>query len=241
MQSDSLGSLSVIVPVGPGDISWVKLCEELIDLPESTEVIFIFCDSLPSLIPPALHRLQNRLTVKILKSPKGRGKQMNLGAAEASRPFLWFLHADSRFGQDTLLSLRRSLKKYPKEFLYFDLAFLGDGPQLMRVNTLGCWIRSHYLGMPFGDQGFCLSKEVFDELGAYRTDVTSGEDHLLVWKAHQSGINLRATRGTLYTSARRYKSKGWLTTTLRCNVLTYKQAIPQWVTYQKRKWSRSLR
>lgn len=161
--------------------------------------------------------------------PEGRAAQMNAGARQATRKFLWFLHADTTLAPSCISALQRSLAADPNALHYFDLKFAADGPWLMRVNALGVWIRSHVLGMPFGDQGFCLSGEVFGMLGGFQTEAAYGEDHLLVWRARQSNVVLRCVGAGLTTSARKYAEHGWLQTTVRHGVLTVKQAFPEWI------------
>ena len=160
-------------------------------------------------------------------APRGRALQMNCGAARARGTFLWFLHSDSRLKPNALDALCHSLVTNPTDLHYFDLDFLKDGPRWMRANSWGCWIRSHWLGMPFGDQGLCLPRNTFQRLGGYREDVQYGEDHLLVWLARRRGIRLRCTGQTIRTSARKYQQRGWFKTTVQHVVLTIRQAWPQ--------------
>ena len=178
-------------------------------------------------------RLAPDRKVKWLHSEIGRAFQMNVGASAATKPYLWFLHADSRFSRSTLSALEHSLGSEPRALHYFNLEFQDDGPKVMPVNAFGVWWRSHFLGLPFGDQGFCLSKEDFLKLGGYSESAPYGEDHLLVWKAKQIGLPLRCTSSTLSTSARKYQAKGWAKTTLRHGVLTWKQALPEFMRWTK--------
>jgi GT2 family glycosyltransferase len=83
--------------------------------------------------------------------------------------------------------------------------------------------------MPFGDQGFCLRREIWERLGGFDTHASYGEDHLFVWKARRAGVPLRPTGGTLRTSARKYQERGWLRTTARHLHLTATQAFPEWL------------
>jgi rSAM/selenodomain-associated transferase 1 len=94
----------------------------------------------------------------------------------------------------------------------------------MFINEIGCWIRSRLLGLPFGDQGFCLSRIHFERIGGFPEDVAYGEDHVFVWRAKQNGIALKAIKAILKTSARRYRDQGWLKTTLLFYKLWTRQA-----------------
>jgi hypothetical protein len=96
-------------------------------------------------------------------------------------------------------------------------------------------IRSRFLGLPFGDQGFCLSREHFQQIGRFDEHASYGEDHLLVWSARRQGILIRSVGASIATSARKYQAHGWLRMTLRNAWLTWRQAIPEWWKWV---WSR---
>ncbi|CAN5756320.1 hypothetical protein BH23GEM5_BH23GEM5_04390 [soil metagenome] len=219
---DPLAELAVVVPIGSGDSAWRSLLPDLQVLPPEAEVVFVGTEPLAT--PP-----WTRPNWSWLQAPSGRAKQMNVGARSTTRPHLWFLHADSRFAPDTLVTLAQSIREHPDALRYFDLAFLADGPRLMKLNQLGSWMRSHWGGMPFGDQGFCLRREIWERLEGFDTHAAYGEDHLFVWKARRAGVPLRPTGGTLRTSARKYREQGWLSTTTRHFQLTALQAVPEWL------------
>ena len=210
-----LNNLSVIVPVAPDEKAWKQLCLDLRDLPQESEIIFA-----------GPTRPQEKLNhrIKWIDSEQGRAKQLNAGAQAATKKFLWFVHADSRFETDTMQALEDALKKQPQALHYFHLAFLSDGPPWMFINEIGCRIRSQRMGLPFGDQGFCLSRENFECMGAFPENVDYGEDHVFIWRAHQKKIPLRCTQAYLKTSARKYAKEGWLKTTLLYYKLWTRQA-----------------
>jgi len=140
-------------------------------------------------------------------SNQSRAKSLNTGAAEASGKWLWFVHADSRISADNLQALEQSLEKYPDSLHHFDLAF---DRRFLRGNALGANLRSRLLGLPFGDQGFCIKKSLFNDLSGYCEDAAYGEDLLFVWQAHQARIKLRRIPSKLVTSGRKYQQQGWL-------------------------------
>ena len=217
---DPLADLAVIVPVGPDDEAWRDLERDLRALPVQAELLLVGAEPAPVSLPSSIRWLQ---------APRGRARQMNAGARASRRRFLWFLHADSRFAPDTLPSLRTALAIQPAALHFFDLKFLADGPALMWLNEFGVRWRSRWARMPFGDQGFCVPRALWEQLGGFPTDAVYGEDHLFAWKARQAGVPLRATGGSLRTSARRYRERGWFATTARHLRLTAVQAFPEWV------------
>lgn len=229
----SLCELAVIIPVAPGDTAWVDLAADLKKLPLASEILFVG----PELPSKALEHLFDDLAsnrnVRWFQAPIGRGCQLNAGVKGTQKPYLWFLHADSRFSESALHMLEKSLQHQPDALHYFDLAFLDDGPALTALNTVGVWIRSHILGLPFGDQGFCLNRQLFERLGGFPEDASYGEDHLLVWQARTQKISLRCTGGLIQTSARKYREYGWCATTLKHLTLTGKQAFPEWLKLLK--------
>ena len=148
---------------------------------------------------------------------------MNAGAGIAKNACLWFLHADSRLDNLCLNALDNFDFKKPR-LAYFGLRFLNDGPSRMGINSFGVWFRSRFLRIPFGDQGFVISKSCFEMLGGYREDLSSGEDHALVWKARKNGVRLLHLNANILTSARKYMKYGWGKTTRMHLRTTWQQA-----------------
>lgn len=143
-----------------------------------------------------------------------RAASLNAGALSAARPFLWFLHADSRINAHNLEALSQALKRKPDALHYFDLAFANDGPPQAALNAWGANVRSRLFGTPYGDQGFCVAKGHFLRAGLFPEDVQYGEDLMLVWRLRQAGIRLNRVPSKLVTSARKYHEHGWLNLTL---------------------------
>ncbi len=216
--------LSVIIPMAPDEQAWRNLIPDLAGLPPSSEIIVAVPHGTPPLEMPTPHPW---MIVKQVSEGVGRAAQMNAAARIADGTQLWFLHADTRLAQDTIPALLRRLGQYPDWLLYGDLKFLSDATPLMKLNEIGTWVRSRLLGMPFGDQGLCIRKKLFCEIGGYPENVQYGEDHVFVWRARQRGIVLQSIEAPIYTSARKYRNRGWFKTTVRHVALTYKQAWPE--------------
>lgn len=158
-----------------------------------------------------------------------RANAMNIAAKSANHDYFWFLHADSIIDETHLHALQEGIKNSPNALHFFDLKFHSDGPILSCLNAMGANIRSRLFQIPWGDQGFCLSQNSFNYLGGYNEKTTYGEDHLLVWAAHQKRLPLNRIRKKLYTSARQYRKSGWLRLTLKRQYLWIKQAAPELV------------
>ncbi len=218
--------LSIIIPMAPHEQAWKNLLPDLISLPAGSEIIFALPKDTPSLDITAPN---STLTIKQVNEGHSRATQMNAGARAATGTYLWFLHADSRLHGDTIPALLRTIEQHPYSLLYADLKFMTDATPLMKINEIGAWLRARFLGMPFGDQGLCIQRNLFQQIGGYPENVPYGEDHTFVWRARQHKIMLCPIKAPIFTSARKYREHGWFKTTLRHVTLTYKQAWPEFL------------
>ncbi|MBC7712871.1 MAG: DUF2064 domain-containing protein [Rhizobacter sp.] len=222
-----MDNLSIIIPVKRGDSAWMGLVTDLLSYTFQFEILVVSEEDLSiNLSDPR---------IKYIHSKEGRARQQNNGVLQSTKTFLWFLHADSQISKNSFATIASLFKKNPAAMFYFDLKFLSDGPQLMAINSLGVKWRSQILKMPFGDQGFFMAKKTFFSMGAFDESAKYGEDHLLIWKAHQRNIPVLPCHDRLLTSARKYKKSGWLKTTSKHLYLTYKQAAPEWIKLLKLK------
>ena len=215
-------SLSIIIPVGPGDVSWRALLPDLAALPSDSEIVLV---AVPGESPADFQTRAFALTCRThwIEATAGRASQQNAGAAQAHGEVLWFVHADSRVTAATLAALNRYLAA-PSGLGYFDLKFLADGPLAMQLNALGAWLRSRWLRLPFGDQGFVIHADDFKRLGSFDINAEAGEDHALVWQARRARVKLRALNAPMYTSARKYAEHGWWRMTWHHLTATWRQA-----------------
>ena len=220
-------NLAVIIPVSEDEERWRYLLKDLRVLPQNTEIILTGPKNIQSELEEIVSQEKLKATVIWVNSPKGRARQMNMAAKNTNKEILWFLHADSRVDAHAFKAIKKMGEKAKSLLFYFNLKFQDDGPRLTFLNFIGVWVRSHFMKMPFGDQGFLIGKCLFECVGGYPEDVVYGEDHLFVWKARQKGIALKCTGTFISTSARKYARDGWLKTTVHHGRLAYKQALPE--------------
>ena len=147
--------------------------------------------------------LLNQSNILLIASPKGRAKQMNLGAKHAKGNILYFLHADA----------------FPPK--NFDQLIINE---VSRGNYAGCfrmqfdskhwWLRLASWLTQFswracrgGDQSQFITRKLFDHIGGYDENYIIYEDNILInelYKRKQfSVINKK-----IKTSARLYKKVG---------------------------------
>lgn len=221
--------ISVIIPLAPQEDKWKALVPQLSDLPERSEIILVV--GIGEKID-----VSEYANVRVVEGRKGRAGRMNCGADNAKNNCLWFLHADSKLGSDAIKKLTIAFALEPNALYYSDLEFLDDGPKLTKLNEWLVRWRSDTLKMPFGDQGFAISKELFLMLGGYRDDVPYGEDYVFTWKMKQEGWPIKRVGSVISTSARKYQKSGWARVTALHVGLTFKQGWPEFWLWVRKKF-----
>ena len=222
--------ISVIIPLAPQEDKWKELVLQLTDLPEGSEILLVV--GIGEEVDVSSYD-----NIRVVEGSKGRAGRMNSGAYNALNNCLWFLHADSKLANNTIKKLVTAFKTEPDALYYGTLKFLDDGPKLTKLNEVMVRWRSDFLKMPFGDQGFAISKSLFFKLGGYRDDVSYGEDYVFTWKVRQEGHQIKPTGAAIYTSARKYEKGGWGRVTLMHVFLTFKQGYPEFLKLIRKKFS----
>lgn len=214
--------LSLVIPVGPNDAAWRQIRERILSISASKSEVFEWIWSLPEQGAAELAQLSLKANEKIVTGPLGRSKQLNLGASEAKGSWLWFLHCDSQIEVEHLDRALVEVLANSNQICFFDLQF-DDSSLLLKLNELAANWRSRQLGLPFGDQGFLMSRRSFYEIGGYDEEVPFAEDLRFIVRAKiLSGIECRPLNMNLLTSARKYQDRGWLQTTLLNQYWTWK-------------------
>ena len=222
-------NLSVIIPIAPNDESWRRLLPDLFFLSEQDEIIMVS----PNSRPANLGEFNLKANIFWVNSDVGRAVQLNMGAKNSKNEFLWFIHSDSKINHKSYEELVKKLSSKSNALYYFDLKFSNDGPRLMFLNQLGVFIRSRLFSIPFGDQAFCIRRDLFNSLKGFDESCTFGEDHLFVWQARFNDIQIISVGEPIHTSSRKYLENGWFKTTTDHLLKTYQQALPRMIKFRK--------
>jgi rSAM/selenodomain-associated transferase 2 len=148
-------------------------------------------------------------SANIVESEKGRGQQLAAGALQANQSWLLFLHADSILpkGAGSLIAVFMMDALNDGRAAYFRLGYDDEAPAIARIARLANW-RARTWGLPYGDQGLLISKNLYDRIGGY-ADLPLMEDVDLVRRLGKGRLVL--LDGTMITSAERYRTGGtWL-------------------------------
>ena len=223
-------SISIIIPIHKTEAELTSLLKNLQNTPKEITQTIIIGEN-------AATQYNTVKTQTISTNISGRAHNLNAGAKHATGEFLWFLHADSILDKNTTSNLIKNIKKHPNNLHYCNLKF-SNSNFLMKLNTIGVFFRSNILGIPFGDQAFCIKRSLFHQLGGFCESTPYGEDHLFIWKAKQNNIKITSIKAYLYTSSRKYRKYGlrsWIKTTLLHQYLWLKQALPEYFKFIKKK------
>ena len=145
-----------------------------------------------------------------IDSSSGRSVQLNTGAKSASKPVLWFLHADSNISgiqRETFLSRLRC-----DSFWGFFKIKIADAARIFRVIEASMNLRSRISFVATGDQGIFVTKALFFRIGGYK-NIALMED-IELSKSLRKEAMPKNPKSTLITSARRWRSKGVVKTIL---------------------------
>lgn len=217
-------SLSIIVPVINSREPWQNLLACLVSASESDEIIFSSSEDFQELFLKNVSKIKIKSKVVFLVGSQGRGRQLNLGVKKATNDNLLFLHSDSILADNSLDCIKKYLRDNPKDIFYFDLKFY-DGSLLMKINEIGVALRSRLFHLPFGDQGLSMTKEIFYTIDGFCEDSSVPEDLMFMRLASTKRISIRSLPLSISTSARKYTKNGWLMTTLKHLVITFRYQL----------------
>ena len=161
--------------------------------------------------------LATTLGCRVLNGPRGRGRQLGLGAKSARGAIVLFLHADTwlpaNAGQAILTSLRD-----PKVVGGGLWKVFRGGSWLLRGSRLRCAIRFWVGGLLLGDQALFVRREVLERIGGM-PELPLMEEFELCRRLRQVG-RLKLAPATVSTSARRFDQLGVWRTYWRMNCVT---------------------
>ena len=199
--------LSVIIPTWNEESTLGPTLERL--RPESvSEVIVVDGGS-----HDATRTIARSHGAKWLEVARGRGCQMNRGAAAATGDLLLFLHADTLVPNDFHKHIAEVLARPGVSAGAFRLGIDAPGRSLRMIERV-VYYRSRFLQMPYGDQAIFLTADMFHRVGGFR-DWPILEDYALVRRLKRMG-RVKIASSSVLTSARRWMDYGIWRTTL-CN------------------------
>ena len=144
---------------------------------------------------------------RVLTAPRGRGTQLAAGIAAASHPWLLLLHADTTLSANW----RSATQIAPNQAGYFRFVLDSADPRARRLERLVAW-RSRILGLPYGDQGLLIHRDLLRTVGGMKP-LPLMEDVDLIRRLGRA--RLVALQADAITSARKWETQGYLTRSAR--------------------------
>ena len=191
--------VSVIVPVWNDAPALDSLLSELCAEGSSLELIVVDggsndnCRAMTTRYPQ----------VRFLESARGRGRQMNKGAASAGGDILLFLHADTHVSLEAIQELPALMENGGADFGAFRVRF---DPSCWLLEKLAFFTRFSLHWTCFGDQGIFVRRDFFEATEGF-PDITLLEDVHWLRKAARMGRMTRSPQ-TVVTSGRRFEKNG---------------------------------
>jgi rSAM/selenodomain-associated transferase 2 len=147
----------------------------------------------------------------LVQAPRGRGIQLEAGAAVAKGDWLLFLHADTVLEPGWATEAANFIERIetgrrPLAAAYFRFA-LDDEGFMPRLIELMVGLRCGLFSLPYGDQGLLISRTHYRRLGGFQP-LPLMEDVDLVRRLKRRELYGLKTRAV--TSARRYHDDGYL-------------------------------
>lgn len=223
-EADSKMKVSVVIPVLneraslPATIAALRACRGL------SEIIVADGGSTDGTVP----WLQAQPDIVLVNSMRGKGPQLNVGAAAAfdvsetaannvvasghSNDVLLFLHADCLISQTAIDALQAALADQQLAGGAFYIRFAESRPRSLRLVAWGINLRARLRGSATGDQGIFVRKSVFDSIGG-APEWPLFEDVELVRRIRRAG-KFTVLRTPVTVSGRRYIEHGVLRTAL---------------------------
>ena len=151
--------------------------------------------------------------VRKLRSEKGRGGQLNRGAAIAARDVLLFLHADTVLPPAAFERIAEAMRDEGCVGGAFNLRIDSRRAGFRVIETVAS-LRSRLTRIPYGDQAIFIRASYFRTLGGFR-EIPIMEDVDLMRRIKRKGGRIVIFREPVITSARRWEKEGLVFGTIR--------------------------
>lgn len=196
------GRLAVVVPtlnearrIGP-------LLDRLTSMDGLAEIIVADGDSTDGTV----ELVRARPPVKLVSAPRGRGPQLNAGAAVCACDVLWFLHADAWPPDNAAALIDRALTDPDVVGGAFRTRTTTDRPsRLMAAAVRLADVRSRYTRIPYGDQGLFVRRGAFKAVRGFPPQPLF-EDVELSHRLRRLG-KLTTVRASVRVSGRRFEAR----------------------------------
>lgn len=202
--------ISIVIPTLNEASSIAEALAALESLGEDIEIIIVDGGS-----DDATVSIAENYPVKILRSERGRGRQLQIGGDAATGEILWFVHADTIVPTNAIFDIKRALKDFRVVGGNFTIRFDGDGFAAKFLTWL--YPKLNLLGLIYGDSAIFVRREVYEKLGGFKSfPIFEDLDFIERLKKMGGIVTLPAV---VVTSSRRFENQSFSLTFLRWTIL----------------------
>jgi len=208
--------ISIIIPVlnETETIDRTLASLDTLNVPHGLEVVVVDGSSHGTTLKAVAASLHPTLRLKTAMSSKGRGVQMNCGAALADGRILLFLHADTTISQEAVDRLRQEMNCNDDVVGgAFDLE-IHSSKRIYRIIETMANHRSRITRLPYGDQAIFIRKNYFFRIRGF-AEIPLMEDVDLMQRIKKRKGKIIMLPVRVQTSPRRWEKEGVIVATLR--------------------------
>ncbi len=148
----------------------------------------------------------------VISASRGRGRQLNAGAALARGDLLLFVHADTVLPADAFTLVANAMDNNPRaHWGRFDVCISG-GSRMFPVIAGLMNLRSAWTGIATGDQAMFVRRASFDAVGGFPDQALMEDIELSIRLRRLPGGKPLRLRQKVTTSGRRWETRGVWTT-----------------------------
>ncbi len=195
-----MSKYSVIIPTLNEEKYLPPVLEHLKKFDEDLEIIIADGGSVDTTV-----KIAERFNVKVCRSEKGKGIQLNNGAGCATGDILIFLHADTFLPVDAFSLINEYFLVRKVNIATFKMKF--DKESLL-MDIYSWFTNFDSIFTTFGDQVIVIRRDFFNELNGF-PKLTIFEDVELLRKARKK-TKVYKLPSYVTTSARRFEMRGTL-------------------------------
>lgn len=201
MKSNSPKTISIIIPVlneAAYIVAMVQHLRKNSDPANIEEIIVVDGGSIDNTAA-----LAKNLGTQVIKSPRGRAKQMNIGAAAAKGDILYFLHVDTL---PPYSFCNRIIEAVSRGNIVgcFRMKFNSESYFL---KSLAWFTRFNHSSCRGGDQSLFIIKTLFEKHKGFNEDYTIYEDGEFIQRMYKA-VAFSVLPQYVLTSSRKYREKG---------------------------------
>lgn len=148
---------------------------------------------------------------RVIVAERGRGTQLAAGARAARNLWRLFLHADTQLAPGWAPLARGFCTSGAERAATFRFALDDRSWQARALEQAVDW-RTRWLGLPYGDQGLLIHRDLYEALGGF-SPIPIMEDIDIVRRIGRQRLVQLDHRAV--TSAVRWRTRGWLAQSLR--------------------------